>query len=98
MKCIAFSALAEKEVINMPDCRRLGTIIDADIDIETGRILSFAAGEAKICGRKKNTVTVPFEAVRKIGDDIIFVDICLPPQPEKHGKGGILGKLSGLFG
>ena len=98
MNCITFSALAEKEVINMSDCRRLGNILDADVDTETGRILSFAVGETKMCGKRKQVFTVPFDAVRKIGDDIIFVDICLPPQPEKQGKGGILGKLSGLFG
>ena len=55
-----FSELREKEVINCNDGMRLGFVVDAEIDICNGKIVS---------------LIVPFCDVVKIGTDIILVDV-----------------------
>lgn len=89
MKQATFEELTCKEVINTADCRRLGYISDMCIDLECGRILSFTA---KTCtgffGTKAEEICIPWENITKIGDDIIFVNVCHaappPPPPKKR--------------
>ena len=87
MKQATFDELSGKEVINTSDCRRLGYISDLCIDLECGRVLSFAV---RPCGgffglSQKEQIIIPWENITKIGDDLIFVNIChaAPPPPPK---------------
>jgi len=82
-KC-TFGELTEKEVINSSDCRRLGNVTDCAIDLETGRIISVevCSQNSIFCFSKPDDcVNIPWECIRKIGDDMILVDIILPPVP-----------------
>ncbi len=67
----------QKEVINLADGARLGYIFDAEIDPETGRISALIIpGHGKVLGifGKDNEFVIPWEAIKKIGDDIVLID------------------------
>lgn len=71
--------LREKEVINMCDCKRLGCIVDVDIDIKDGRIEAIVIpGPGKICGFLGTDCeyVIPWQCIKKIGPDIVLVEIC----------------------
>lgn len=95
MRKISFDELRKKEVINTRDCRRLGYISDLCIDLECGKVVSFTVKDSQgFIPCKCEEVCVEWENVTKIGDDIIFVDICYtcpekPPKPEKKKLFGI---------
>lgn len=70
--------LREKEVINTCDCKRLGCVVDIILDICNGRIESIIIpGPGKICGflGSDSEYIIPFECIKKIGEDIILVEI-----------------------
>lgn len=67
-----------KEVINIRDGRRLGTIIDMEFNLNEGRITAIIVpGSSKWMGLIKNgdDIVIPWERIKKIGDDVILVDI-----------------------
>ena len=68
----------DKEVINMCSGRRLGCIVDAEINICTGEVEAvIIPGPGKICGFLGTDCeyVIPFACIRKIGPDIIIVEI-----------------------
>lgn len=67
----------QKEVINLSDGARLGYIFDAEINKETGKIESFIIPrQGKVLGifGKDNEFIIPWESIKKIGDDIVLID------------------------
>ena len=77
--------LREKEVINSCDCKRLGFVVDNELNPCDGRIEAIILpGPGKICGffGTDCEFIIPFECIRKIGPDIILVEI----QEEKFLK------------
>lgn len=67
----------QKEVINLSDGARLGYIFDAEINTETGQIESFIIpGQGKVLGifGKDNEYVIPWDSIKKIGDDIVLID------------------------
>ncbi len=67
----------QKEVINLADGARLGYVFDAEIDTETGRIIALIIpGQGKVLGLfgKENEFVIPWETIKKIGDDIVLID------------------------
>ena len=71
--------LREKEVINTCNCKRLGCVVDVILDICNGRIEAIVIpGPGKICGflGSDSEYIIPFECIKKIGEDIILVEIC----------------------
>ena len=72
------SLFRNNEVVNLSDGRRLGYVCDADVNFETGRLEAImVAGTGKLFGApaKDSELVIPFEKIRKIGDDVIIVDI-----------------------
>ena len=73
-----FSDLCEKEVVNVKDCRCLGSVRDLDIDKECGRILALDRSRtgkniwAVFAGTAK--FFIPWAKVIRIGPDIILVE------------------------
>lgn len=66
-----------KEVICISDGRRLGYVNDVEIDTCTGRLVAIvvpARGKWGI-GRRNDHV-IPWESIRRIGDDIILTSFC----------------------
>ena len=67
-----------REVINIQDGTRYGYVCDVDIDYTTGQIHSIILpGSARLMGflGRREDIVIPWEAIRKIGDDIILVDM-----------------------
>lgn len=78
--------LREKEVINMCSCKRLGRVEDLVFDCERGEVEAFIVPEqGRLAGLFVGTVeyVIPFECVKRIGTDIIMVEI----SEEKCRKG-----------
>lgn len=75
------SELGEKEVVNLNSGGRLGILADSDlvIDEESGRILSLLVPDRrfslKLFGVEKNAMEIPWNAIRKIGYDMIIVEL-----------------------
>ena len=71
--------MREKEVINMSDCKRLGCVTDLVFDECEGCIQALVVPAAgRFCGLfgTESEYVIPFDCVKKIGPDIIMVEIC----------------------
>ena len=67
-----------KEVINISDGRRLGFVQDVCADLETGTIKAIIVpGNNKFLSffSQGNDITIPWENIRCIGEDLILVEI-----------------------
>ena len=88
-----FSDLRCKEVICLSDGRRLGFVCDVRIELPEGRVTAIIVpGPCRIlgcCGRKDDYV-VPWDCIRRIGPDIILVDICPDECRVPRFKPGLL--------
>lgn len=72
------SDFRQKEVINISDGKRLGFVSDVEIDLESGKIDAvILPGVGKLFGLlgKENEFVIPWDSIRKIGEDIILVDL-----------------------
>ena len=72
------SDIRQKEVINIRDGKRLGVIIDMEFDLQAGRITAIVVpGPNRWMGFFKGgqDIVIPWERIKKIGDDVILVDI-----------------------
>jgi len=75
---IRASDLATRDVVNTVDGRRLGNIVDVEIDLTSGKILAVVVpGQPKVLGvfGRSDDCVVPWENVRKIGEDVILVEL-----------------------
>ena len=80
MICL-FSELRYKEVIDVHTGFRLGYVCDAELDEKEGRILSLLTpGRARFFGLlgREDDYVLPWPCIRRVGRDIILVDL---PQP-----------------
>ncbi|KUO60718.1 MAG: hypothetical protein APF84_16050 [Gracilibacter sp. BRH_c7a] len=73
------SELRLLDIINIEDGRRLGPMIDLDLDLEKGFIkgiviLVASRGKGFFGGGRDNDVFIPWDKVIKIGVDVILVD------------------------
>lgn len=70
--------LKQKEVINISDGKRLGFVSDVEIDLDSGKIDAIVIpGGGRFFGLigKDNEFIIPWEKIKKIGEDIILVDL-----------------------
>lgn len=68
----------QKEVININDGKILGFVIDVQADFEVGEIHSIVVAKTgKIFNNinSKSNITIPWNNIKKIGDDVILVEI-----------------------
>ena len=68
----------QKEVINLTEGKILGFVIDVQADFMSGEINSIIVAKtgkllSSITG--KNNVTIPWDKIKKIGEDVILVEI-----------------------
>lgn len=71
--------LREKEVINACDCKKLGCVVDVVLNVCSGYMEAIIIpGPGRICGflGSDSEYIIPFECIKKIGEDIILVEIC----------------------
>jgi YlmC/YmxH family sporulation protein len=72
------SDFREKEVINIKDGRRLGFVGDVEINLQSGRIEAIVIPSGgRLLGfiGKDNECVIPWEKIKKIGEDIILVEM-----------------------
>lgn len=73
------SELRVLDIINIEDGRRLGPVIDLDLDLDKGIIkgiiiLTTARGKGFFGGVRNEDIFIPWEKVIKVGIDVILVD------------------------
>ena len=72
------SELRLLDVINISDGRRLGNVIDMEIDLDTGEIKAIILpdpGRFLWFFNRGTDVAIPWSAIVKIGVDVILVDM-----------------------
>ncbi|QSZ27932.1 YlmC/YmxH family sporulation protein [Aceticella autotrophica] len=72
------SELRDKEVINIDTGEKLGNMIDIEVNFEEGCIEGFVLPGERNAFRlfSKNTeLYIPWSAVKKIGSDVILIEI-----------------------
>ncbi len=75
---VKFSDLNYKEVICVSDGRRLGCICDACVELPEGRITAIIVpGSSRVLGLwgRREDFVIPWDCIRRIGPDIVLVDI-----------------------
>lgn len=93
MRICTFSELSKKEVISCMDCSRLGFIVDAEIQLENAEIIAVFVEEPGgiLSFFKRKCLRIPWECIKKIGDDLIIADFIKPLElPSGDGKKGFL--------
>ena len=77
-----------KEVICVADGRRLGFVTDVEVEVPKGIVVAIVVpGPCRFLGifGRRDDFVIPWSCIRKIGPDIILVDIkpddCLFPRP-----------------
>ena len=77
-----------KEVICVDDGRRLGFVTDVEVEVPEGKVVAIVVpGPCQFLGLfgRKDDFVIPWRCIRKIGPDIILVDIkpddCRFPRP-----------------
>ncbi len=68
----------QKEVVNINDGKILGFVIDVQANFENGEINSIIVAKTGNIFNSimaKNNVTIPWNKISKIGEDVILVDI-----------------------
>ena len=88
MKC-RFTDLRCKEVINICNGHRLGFVSDVIINVVTGQLTAFLVpGPCRffgIFGREEDFL-IPWECIKRIGEDIILIEVTDSYRREKNGK------------
>ena len=81
--------LRNKEVINIRDGQRLGSIYDVEVDVPSGNVVSIIVPEKTgIFGSGKNEYIIPWREVCKVGDDIVLVDTDVCARNSSKSKRG----------
>jgi len=73
---IRYSELCEKDVINVSDGRRVGTVCDLDINCACGSITAIYVSE-RLFGfaSSKGTTCISWEQIACIGEDTVLVNL-----------------------
>jgi len=85
---VRVSDLKVRDVVDVSDGRRLGFISDLEIDLEAGRVTAIVVpGPGRLWGLfgREPDYVIPWGRIRKIGADVILVDISTRADP-LHGE------------
>ena len=97
MNC-CITDLHEKEVINLSDGCRLGSVCDVEIDTCSGCIVSIIIwGKSKCFGLmgKTEDIKICWKDIKVIGDDIILVEFNCPQECKPNNRPNPLDNLLG---
>ena len=70
--------LKQKEVVNIITCRRLGAVLDVQMDLDEGTVEKIiVAGPSRIYSflGSDSEYLIDYPAIRQVGDDIILVEV-----------------------
>ena len=86
MRC---ATLRHKEIINVCSGHRLGFVGDVELDMSTGQLYALIVpGRCRwfgLLGREEDYI-IPFDCIRRIGEDIILVEISGEYRREKSPR------------
>ena len=86
MQCkTSYCELRRKEIINVCAGARLGPICDLELDVGTGTLLALIVpGPPRMLGllRSEEELVIPFCRIKKIGEDVILVEL----EPPGHDR------------
>ena len=69
------SDLQNKDIINILDGKKVGNIIDAKFNLQTGLIEKLVLSPSKsLFSLKNSTIEIPFSKIKKIGADVILIE------------------------
>lgn len=76
------SELAEKRIINIFDGELWGLVGDSDllIDPDSGRVVELLVPQGKGRRNSGRQLSVPWSAVKKIGSEVVVIDMEEPPS------------------
>lgn len=83
---IRASELTEKEVVNIIDGRRIGTITDLEVDLQKGKITAIIIPDnSRVMGlfSKELEYEIRWNQIKKIGEDVILVELKDVVEPVK---------------
>jgi len=67
--------LKSKEVIDVCTGSRIGYIVDCELDLTSGRILTIIVPKGNGFGFwNREDIIIPWRNIKKIGDDLVIVD------------------------
>lgn len=95
MNC-CITDLHEKEIINLSDGCRLGSVCDVEIDTCAGTIVSIIVwGKSKFLGLmgKTEDIKICWQDIKIIGDDTILVDFDCPAECKRNNNTNIFDNL-----
>lgn len=90
---VRFTDLQCKEVICINDGRRLGYISDIQIEVPEGNVLAIVVpGPCRVLGLlgRRDDFLIPWRCIRRIGPEIVLVDVKLEECRIPRHKGGWL--------
>ena len=88
MRC-RIADLRCKEVINICSGFRLGFVCDVIVNTATGQVLAIVVpGRCRFLGLfgREDDYVVPWECIRRIGDDIILIEVSGELRREKRER------------
>ena len=69
------SDLQNKDIINVLDGKKIGSIIDAHFDVATGHIDKLIIEPSKsLFSLKNNSFEIEYNKIKKIGEDVILIE------------------------
>ncbi len=83
------ASIRDREVINIRNGKKIGIISDVEIDFEQGKITSvIIPGPGRFIGLfgKDNDIVIPWSSIRKIGTDVVLVDMDDPDEPDNEDE------------
>jgi len=92
MDMIKISDLRTRDVINILDGKKLGNIIDIDLDLDNGKVLALVLpGRVKgFLFTKREEVVVPWQKIVRIGRDVILVEVPIASEIEEYRRDYLL--------
>ena len=88
-----FTDLQCKEVICVNDGRRLGFISDVQVEVPEGKVVAIVVpGPCRILGilGRREDYLIPWRCIRRVGPEIVLVDVKIEECRIPRGKGGWL--------
>lgn len=89
---IKISDLRSRDVVNILDGKKLGNIVDIDLDLDNGRVLSLVLpGRTRgFLFTKREEVVVPWNKIVRIGRDVILVEVPIANEIDDYRRDYLL--------
>ncbi|MEN6350610.1 MAG: YlmC/YmxH family sporulation protein [Syntrophomonas sp.] len=94
---IKISDLRSRDVVNILDGKKLGNIIDIDLDLQNGKVMGLVlpgiSRRFSIFSRREE-LTVPWSKIVRIGRDVILVEVPVVKEMDAFRRDMILEEES----